>query len=161
MTYKRRRISSNSLSRTSSAMAMSIENLAAQKPSASSACVSCQRSLNTRTWCPVICSRCGNSTCVVCSRRCTGVGIDGPPVQTPGRAALSLHSQNAKGTGTGTLSKRKKVESEITEDEKTKDSADEWEAGCGRIMCRNCCVENIHDDTTACLDCINHTSHTS
>lgn len=106
-----------------------------------------------------ILSRCGSSTCVICSRKCTAHRPPSSPPTvslSPSRSALALNAPNTNlMTATTTnppLSplpqshKRKKTADSDTGGklESIKDSDYEEEGtSCGRMVCRNCCVENV------------------
>lgn len=137
---------------------------------ASTVCVSCNRALNTRASCLVLCSRCatehmcltwrsdaltrcGSSICFVCSRRCTGTGSSSPTI-TPSRAALSLTNTNLamdQDSKAGPMShKRKKVPdidqgvgNRVTKGDRDDEQNEESMSGkaCGQTFCRECCIE--------------------
>ncbi|PBK65656.1 hypothetical protein ARMSODRAFT_961012 [Armillaria solidipes] len=139
-------------------------------PAGGLVCTACNRAINTRTSCAILCSRCGSSTCVICSRKCTAHRPPSSPPTvslSPSRSALALNAPNTNlMTATTTnppLSplpqshKRKKTADSDTGGklESIKDSDYEEEGtSCGRMVCRNCCVENVQSDTTTCLDCL-------
>ncbi|KAK0231474.1 hypothetical protein IW262DRAFT_1344459 [Armillaria fumosa] len=133
-------------------------------------CTACNRAINTRTSCAILCSRCGSSTCVICSRKCTAHRPPSSPPTvslSPSRSALALNAPNTNLMTATTMNlplspllqshKRKKAADSDTEGklESIKDSDCEEEGtSCGRMICRNCCVENVESDTTTCLDCL-------
>ncbi|KAK0191584.1 hypothetical protein F5146DRAFT_606594 [Armillaria mellea] len=132
-------------------------------------CTACNRAINTRTSCAILCSRCGSSTCVICSRKCTAHRpLSSPPTVSlsRSRSALALNAPNTNLMTEPTANpplpplpqshKRKKTADSDTESklESIKDSDCEEEGtNCGRMVCRNCCVESVQSDTTTCLDC--------
>ncbi|KAK0490372.1 hypothetical protein IW261DRAFT_1431777 [Armillaria novae-zelandiae] len=139
-------------------------------PAGGLVCAACNRAINTRTSCAILCSRCGSSTCVICSRKCTAHRSPSSPptvLLSPSRSALALNAPNTNlmiaTTTNPPLSsllqshKRKKAADSDTgaKLESIKDSdCEEEETSCGRMVCRNCCVENVESDTTTCLDCL-------
>lgn len=132
-------------------------------------CISCHRGLNA-TKGLIVCARCSSLTCAICSRTCTACPTSMPPTpyltrshtpsESPRRYALSLHSVNTNFGDTQRVSggeKRRKG----TEEEKDY-SLENWidtlgehdmTPGCGRTLCRGCCMENIESASTTCYDC--------
>ncbi|KAK0455788.1 uncharacterized protein EV420DRAFT_559983 [Desarmillaria tabescens] len=164
---KRRRISLLSSKQTSTSLEQ-VKDI----PAGGLVCIACNRAINTRTSCAILCSRCGSSTCVICSRKCTAHRPpSSPPTASlsPSRSALALNAPNTNLMTTTTTNpppsplpqshKRKKPADSDSEvggkSESRKDGDGEEEVtSCGRVVCRNCCVENVQSDTTTCLDCL-------
>ncbi|KAG7446140.1 uncharacterized protein BT62DRAFT_1076527 [Guyanagaster necrorhizus] len=163
---KRRRISllPSKLASTSSESVKDI-------PAGSFVCIACNRTITTRTSCAILCSRCGSPTCVICSRKCTA---HRPPLPSPSaslspsRSALALNAPNTNLMIVTTTNlptsppaqshKRKKTTDGDTEvpgkSVSSKDGDGEEEVtSCGRVVCRNCCIENVQSEITTCLDC--------
>ncbi|KAF9053940.1 hypothetical protein BDZ89DRAFT_1056497, partial [Hymenopellis radicata] len=157
--HKRRRISQHkwdAAAATENVLAAIPKVVVATAPGAN-ICVSCNRALTTRHSCLLLCSRCGSSTCFVCSRRCTGAGSSSQTL-TPSRSVLSLNSHNTNlvaehGTPNSAVSHKRKKAAEGDDDGTNKvsrrEKADEAEevtedlSGCGKAFCRNCCVESV------------------
>jgi len=147
---KRRRLSSNPLVPLPSLT----PNLfvASLKPSRISTCNSCHRTIKSSP--PLVCARCSASTCPICMRTCTGplprsrgTGTRDPsPQRLPPPSLLS-------NTSTASPSRRRRPRDEDIDTILTvKDSECEG-GGCGRMVCRICCLEILQSETVACLDC--------
>ncbi|KAF8921056.1 hypothetical protein CPB85DRAFT_1428074 [Mucidula mucida] len=168
--HKRRRLSQHkwdTMVATENALAAIPKVVVATVPGAN-VCVSCSRALTTRHSCLLLCSKCGSSTCFVCSRRCTGPGSSSQTL-TPSRSVLALNSPNTNlvaehGTPNSAVSNKRKKAAEGDDDgankvsrrEKPDEAEEETEdlSGCGKVFCQNCCVESVQSDSTACLDCL-------
>ncbi|KAA1473304.1 hypothetical protein DENSPDRAFT_859839 [Dentipellis sp. KUC8613] len=126
-------------------------------------CSSCHRLLNGKSGQSVSCARCNAATCTVCSRTCSSAPPSYPPTPvlshsptppttpsaSPRRVALSHSNTNAA------VTRRRKFQDD-EEDEaiaKEKHDAEGWTPGCGRVVCRSCCVEIPQSDSTTCYDC--------
>jgi len=146
---------------------------------ATSKCMSCFRSLNVMQKAIIICARCSSPTCAVCSRTCTACPTSMPPTPyltrsptrsptplfSPRRTALSIHSVNTDindltRSGQANISNGQKRKSQ-DEDNLDYDS-ESWvqklgefdlTLGCGRTVCRKCCVENRESASETCHDC--------
>ncbi|KIK63915.1 hypothetical protein GYMLUDRAFT_40127 [Collybiopsis luxurians FD-317 M1] len=87
------------------------------------------------------------------------------PPHSSRRFALSLNSVNTNSTygyaQTNAPGKRKKLKEDDPERDETQvrledeDENEEVELGrgCGRTICKNCCFENIQNETITCHDC--------
>ncbi|KZT30152.1 hypothetical protein NEOLEDRAFT_313387 [Neolentinus lepideus HHB14362 ss-1] len=145
------------------------------KPTKPLACEACHRSLNVRG-CPVIiCARCNATTCTICSRICNACPAaslpptpaltfsPSPPAtpdRSPRRIGLSLSSMNMNvngspnATSTGKRRKYRDSEDEEQEHDEEGEKYDKWSmSGCGRTVCRYCCLEDALSNTTTCCDC--------
>ncbi|PCH34766.1 hypothetical protein WOLCODRAFT_139566 [Wolfiporia cocos MD-104 SS10] len=146
-----------------------------------SVCISCRKAAYGRLSQLVECSRCQELTCVVCSRTCTACPVSMPPTPaltntstpsvspSPKRTALALNTlntTNARAVVALSLAspapnkrlKRSSVVANEDDDGHDADSEDKYFKegllpGCGRVICRNCCVESPHSVTTTCYDC--------
>ncbi|KAF9482845.1 hypothetical protein BDN70DRAFT_874426 [Pholiota conissans] len=129
------------------------------------------------------CAICLSTTCAVCSRTCTHSAASQPPtphltwsptpspspMPSPRRSVLSLNSSNVNlplsdlpqtPTQSSATGKRRKHTDEddipsYPDVKSTSHAEDQGEfgEGCGRFVCRNCCYEDTHNNTTTCLDC--------
>ncbi|KAJ7641318.1 hypothetical protein FB45DRAFT_899929 [Roridomyces roridus] len=125
------------------------KQLSTTKPVAS-VCASCHRAGQV-----LICPRCSAASCNVCSRTCDASIASSPPTphlswspvsspaHSPRRAALALNAANTN-TDASSPPKRKKPR-----EEEEHDGGD----GCGRKLCRDCCIESLQEGTTTCYDC--------
>lgn len=96
--------------------------------------------------------RCGEATCTVCSRTCTGpclpatLPLDSVEMQaqSPRRFALTLNSANTNSNSTAGVGsnsgpgKRKK----LAEGMRLDDGDENEGTSCGRTVCKNCCFES-------------------
>ncbi|KAI6024241.1 hypothetical protein EDC04DRAFT_2725787 [Pisolithus marmoratus] len=145
----------------------------------------------------MICTRCLEPTCNICSRTCTsytrpssfpptpaltrsptpsashGISPSNSCFASPKRTALSpsWSSVNCENTATSIPSiKRKKAPGDQDHGDIGIKSCDQQSIsppceiaddgtvsvvipGCGRIICRTCCVESVANDGTLCMDC--------
>ncbi|EIM80612.1 uncharacterized protein STEHIDRAFT_150343 [Stereum hirsutum FP-91666 SS1] len=142
------------------------------------ACSSCHRALTgPKSAHAVICARCNAPTCPICSRTCSAAPPSQPPTPlltysptppatpapSPRRMALSLSNNNV-----GSVTpRRRKVRDEdgpsVVQDafgygnkvqnEQYDGEMDGWTPGCGRVVCKNCCLESPISETNTCYDC--------
>ncbi|KAJ4474427.1 hypothetical protein J3R30DRAFT_3508851 [Lentinula aciculospora] len=90
---------------------------------------------------------------------CDSQSIQQPPSQSPQRFALTLNSANTNTVGHAHGSaKRKKSKdddllSEIRFGNRNEEEQSGLDVGCGRTVCKSCCIENNQNDTIACYDC--------
>ncbi|KAF8803335.1 hypothetical protein BYT27DRAFT_7145355 [Phlegmacium glaucopus] len=142
-------------------------------------CSTCHRALNvTHNDNIQYCARCLSITCAVCSRTCTASAASQPPTPhltwsptpspspaggSPRRSVLSLNSPNTNiilhpplmPTSNPTAGKRRKLvdQDDLACSRDGGQDREEFGPGCGRLLCRSCCFENIQNNTTTCLDC--------
>jgi len=150
----------------------------ATKPAASNrgdkgVCASCHRGVHTTTAGTAIqCSVCSSTTCTVCSRICTHSAASRPPTPfltlsptpspspTPSlrRFAVALNMNLPAATDSSNpvtpSSKRKKgSDDDFSEAGDAIKDQDFYGRGCGKVVCRKCCWEDIHNNTTTCFRC--------
>ncbi|ETW76488.1 hypothetical protein HETIRDRAFT_455044 [Heterobasidion irregulare TC 32-1] len=124
-------------------------------------CTSCHRCLNVKSGHVLLCARCNAPTCTICSRTCAAAPPSYPPTPrlsfsptppatpapSPRRAALSLSNTNSQATP-----RRRKFrdgeDGSVKDENAYSDAGGEdslesagWTPGCGRIVCRGCCLE--------------------
>ncbi|KAF5313937.1 hypothetical protein D9619_013107 [Psilocybe cf. subviscida] len=138
-------------------------------------CASCHRGVYTTTAGSAIqCSVCSSTTCTVCSRTCTHSAASRPPTPfltlsptpspspTPSlrRFAVTLNMNLPTAADASNLTtpstKRKKVSNEDVDAAGPGDSVkdpDFYGPGCGKVVCRKCCWEDIRNNTTTCFQC--------
>ncbi|KAI6126994.1 hypothetical protein F5141DRAFT_367044 [Pisolithus sp. B1] len=145
---------------------------------------------------PMVCTRCLEPTCSICSRTCTsytrpssfpptpaltrsptpsashGISPSNSCFASPKRAALisSWSAVNCENTVSIPSIKRKRAPSDPDHGDTDIKSCDHQSnnplreiiddntvsvvvPGCGRIICRTCCVESVANDGTLCMDC--------
>ncbi|KAN0137635.1 hypothetical protein V8E53_004686 [Lactarius tabidus] len=146
---KRRRVLSNPLAPLLTPTLL----VASLKPSRISTCTSCHRTIKPSP--PLVCARCSASTCAICVRTCTGgplpsshgTGTRNPsPHQLPSPPPLS--DLNAASPSRRRRPRDEDIDTTLT----AKDSECEG-SGCGRTICRICCLEILQSETVTCLDC--------
>ncbi|KAI0317923.1 hypothetical protein OF83DRAFT_1262533 [Amylostereum chailletii] len=160
---KRRRLVSAAKAAASLSHLPGKETSMTTRSSKISTCTSCHRALNLKsTGQAVICARCNASTCAVCSRTCDAASLSPPaplqfisvplPSSQPTvRQRMALGVRN-----TNSILQRRRVREEEEESDGPGDkdacgkNADE---GCGRVVCRNCCLENPQSGSVTCHDC--------
>ncbi|KAI0264913.1 hypothetical protein BC834DRAFT_881118 [Gloeopeniophorella convolvens] len=144
---KRRRVSSNP---PIVQLAPSDSNLVVPaKPCKISTCITCHRAVGLKSSPALTCTRCGVSTCAICARTCSG---SPPPSRAPSPAQAIPSPLSRSDTNTMPLRRRRPREDEEDPPLKPKDPEHEV-VGCGRLVCRPCCVENPQSGATTCLDC--------
>ncbi|KJA16245.1 hypothetical protein HYPSUDRAFT_219569 [Hypholoma sublateritium FD-334 SS-4] len=142
-------------------------------------CATCRRALQNTTAGSIIqCGICFSTTCAICSRTCTNSATSQPPtphltfspspspVPSPRRSVLSLNSSNVNlplMDPPSTLPqfstsghRRKHVDDDDLPDSQNAlpgEDHGEFGPGCGKFICRNCCYEDAHNNTTTCLEC--------
>ncbi|KAF8464319.1 hypothetical protein JB92DRAFT_3064644 [Gautieria morchelliformis] len=114
----------------------------------------------------VICSLCSSLTCVICSRQCTCTPL--PPSSPLRKRTIALtlantDDNNIHSAGSSELhvigtdaTRRRKVQDDPAESEDVESSRG---AGCGRTVCRACCVENEATHANTCLKCCHSQEH--
>lgn len=167
--------------------------------SSKSPCSTCHRTLSAVRpggGSSVVCTRCLEPTCSICSRTCTsyirpssfpptpaltrsptpsashGISPSNSCFTSPKRAALSSSrfAVNCENAAAVSPIKRKKAPSDLDYGDTDIKSCDQQSnnplreinddstvsvvvPGCGRIICRTCCVESVANDGTLCVDC--------
>ncbi|KAH7917843.1 hypothetical protein BV22DRAFT_1200189 [Leucogyrophana mollusca] len=121
------------------------------------ACKSCHRALALRaTNPPVSCQRCSAVSCTVCSRTCTEYTRtpSNPPTpaltRSPSPAILAPTTNQHRPPQTG---RRRKLAVKDPQEHSGVLLELATVQGCGRTICRDCCVESVHSDGTLCVDC--------
>ncbi|KAJ7024448.1 hypothetical protein C8F04DRAFT_1302052 [Mycena alexandri] len=134
---------------------------------AGSICASCHRAATASAI--LFCSRCSSPTCAVCSRTCNATLSDASlaprlsasstPMYgftpTPRRSVLALNAANtnANANAAPAAVKRKKPRDSDEDRLEGREPCDNSTDGCGRIICRACCLESSQESTTTCYDC--------
>ncbi|KAJ7769324.1 hypothetical protein B0H16DRAFT_1517477 [Mycena metata] len=130
-------------------------------------CASCHRAATASAI--LFCSRCSSATCAVCSRTCNAtlyisdasaaLHLSAPttPISgftpTPRRSVLALNAANTNANANATPVTAKRKKPRDSDEDKGRESCDDSTDGCGRIVCRACCIESPVESTTTCYDC--------
>ncbi|KAG6811217.1 hypothetical protein H0H92_008478 [Tricholoma furcatifolium] len=140
-------------------------------------CISCHRSLNAAQGLLVICARCAAASCAICTRTCTACpssdSIPPTPYLTrsptptaiapaptsprPALASLAPNRTTNASSNNGNRGEKRRVSGAPDEQEEDIEAfLTEWNLapGCGRIVCKKCCVENKESGSVACHDCM-------
>ncbi|KAI9433181.1 hypothetical protein H4582DRAFT_1009896 [Lactarius indigo] len=170
---KRRRLLSNSFVPllTPNILATSL------KPSRISTCTSCHRAIGLKSSPPLVCARfvvvpsaqrvynslpsprrrCSASTCAICVRTCIGVPLPVPSFRGTGARNPSpyrLPSPPPLGNpSTASPTRRRRARDEDIDTISKVKGPEREGTGCGRTICRICCLEILQSETVACLDC--------
>lgn len=144
---------------------------ATSKSSGFLACKSCHRSSAVIPGQIIRCPRCSAPTCAICSRTCnTRVPSQPPtphltwsssPSPTQSSRSLSTGLDSNSNSGAEKITKATGKRRKDTDDDSTDAIDDDFrsdtdygtEPGCGRTICRDCCIENIQSNTISCYDC--------
>ncbi|KAI9456061.1 hypothetical protein BJY52DRAFT_1277901 [Lactarius psammicola] len=148
---KRRRLLSNSL-----VPLLTLNILAASvTPSRISTCTSCHRTIGLKSGPPLVCARCSASTCAICVRTCTGDLLPssrGTGARNPSH--YRLPSPPPLGNpSVASPSRRRRARDEDIDTVLKVESPERDGTGCGRVICRICCLEVLQSETVTCLDC--------
>ncbi|KAK2465016.1 hypothetical protein APHAL10511_003092 [Amanita phalloides] len=139
-------------------------------------CKSCHRLLTVIQGQLLFCSRCSAPTCTICSRTCTARAPSQPPTPhltwspspsppqspyqpDPDPGAVADPPYVIPKTSQVMGKRRKASDDDLVEQISKSDCSDEDYGigpGCGRTVCRDCCIENIQSNTISCYDCYGH-----
>jgi len=147
---KRRRLLSNPLAPLTPNLLV-----ASLKPSRTSTCTSCHRTIKTGP--PLACARCSASSCPICVRTCTGGSLPssrGASTRNPSpHRGLPSPPPSGNPSPASSLRRRRPRDEDIDSILTAKDPEREGMDGCGRMICRICCLEILQSETVSCLDC--------
>ncbi|CAL1701698.1 unnamed protein product [Somion occarium] len=134
------------------------------------ACCSCHRSSLQTSTTYIFCPRCEQYTCLVCSRTCEGWSSSSEHLEplhsqrsdattVPTRLPLSLTAVNgAEQTSAIPKPSRRRPRDDDHDNLASGDISPTscTLPGCGRKLCRNCCVEDVVTHLSICHNCYSH-----